>query len=287
MSNFPSGPEQNVATQGKVLGAIIGAGAGFAFGSPLLALILALVGVVLGHTLDARNADALEGLRVREMPRSAEDLLGPAPEPIAPRAAAPALPSPRLHALETLCQLLVALAAADVEIDQEHVHAMRVLFDGALAATAEERGLIRLWLKAAIARPSAPDAIDLAPLEHFTPAGRLAIVGTLLDVAHALGRPQEWTERAIRTVARRLSVSEHEVRELFDRRAGDLTPHFTTLGLLPGISDEELKRAYRRLAREHHPDRFAHLGAAEVDRASERFRKIDLAYEAVRRARGL
>jgi curved DNA-binding protein CbpA len=52
----------------------------------------------------------------------------------------------------------------------------------------------------------------------------------------------------------------------------DLDP-YAVLGVTPGASDEEIKRAYRRLALRHHPDR--NLGDP---RASARFKEISAAY---------
>ncbi len=59
--------------------------------------------------------------------------------------------------------------------------------------------------------------------------------------------------------------------------AKDLTQrHFRTLGLLSDANDSEIKDAYLRLAREHHPDR--NYGDPE---AADRFKEIQLAYESI------
>jgi molecular chaperone DnaJ len=50
--------------------------------------------------------------------------------------------------------------------------------------------------------------------------------------------------------------------------------HYQTLGLARDATPAEIKRAYRRLAREHHPD--MHPNDAS---APERFRTIDEAYQ--------
>ena len=50
--------------------------------------------------------------------------------------------------------------------------------------------------------------------------------------------------------------------------------HYETLGVARDASQEEIKRAYRRLAREHHPDANAGDAAAE-----ERFKQITHAYD--------
>ena len=62
---------------------------------------------------------------------------------------------------------------------------------------------------------------------------------------------------------------------------------YKVLGLTPQATDEEVKRAYRKLALEHHPDRVAKLGD-DVRRAAEKkFQEINAAKERIYKARGL
>jgi len=58
-------------------------------------------------------------------------------------------------------------------------------------------------------------------------------------------------------------------------RAADLA----TLGLEGTPSDDEIKAAYRRLAKVHHPDRFASAGPEAVKTAELQFKRIRAAYE--------
>ena len=51
-------------------------------------------------------------------------------------------------------------------------------------------------------------------------------------------------------------------------------------------SDQKIKRAYRDLAKKHHPDKVQHLGEAYVKSAQEKFQKIQEAYERIKSERG-
>jgi len=51
------------------------------------------------------------------------------------------------------------------------------------------------------------------------------------------------------------------------------------LGLEPGASKEEIRKAFRRLAQVHHPDRFSSLGEESVAAATTTFQRINEAYE--------
>jgi len=52
--------------------------------------------------------------------------------------------------------------------------------------------------------------------------------------------------------------------------------YYATLGVKKDASSDEIKRAYRRLAREHHPDLHAHSGKKE---AEAKFKEINEAYQ--------
>ncbi|WP_136253386.1 J domain-containing protein [Onishia niordana] len=56
------------------------------------------------------------------------------------------------------------------------------------------------------------------------------------------------------------------------------------LGLPPGASRGEIRKAYRRLAQTHHPDRFFAEGEARMAAASQRFQRVKNAYDYLMRA---
>ena len=65
-------------------------------------------------------------------------------------------------------------------------------------------------------------------------------------------------------------------------------PH-TVLGVAQDVSDEDLKRAYRRLVREHHPDTLMAQGMPQefIDVANKKVAAISEAYGRIRRERNI
>ena len=51
-------------------------------------------------------------------------------------------------------------------------------------------------------------------------------------------------------------------------------------------SNEEIKKAYREMAKKHHPDKVQHLGEAYIKASQEKFQKIQKSYEKIKTERG-
>ena len=62
---------------------------------------------------------------------------------------------------------------------------------------------------------------------------------------------------------------------------------YKVLGLERSATDEEVKKAYRRLAMKYHPDKVEGLGEEVKKNAEAQFREINEAYEQIKTARGM
>ena len=52
-------------------------------------------------------------------------------------------------------------------------------------------------------------------------------------------------------------------------------------------TDEEVKKAYRRMAMKYHPDKVSHLGEEFRKSAEDKFKKVNEAYEKIKKERNI
>lgn len=63
----------------------------------------------------------------------------------------------------------------------------------------------------------------------------------------------------------------------------DKTKYYTTLGIQSGADQDEVKKAYRNLARKHHPDRYATADDDVKAYHEKKFKEINEAYDKLSR----
>ncbi len=61
---------------------------------------------------------------------------------------------------------------------------------------------------------------------------------------------------------------------------------YTVLGIDRDAPEADIKKAYRQLASQYHPDKVSHLGPEFRELAEQRFKEIQQAYEHIMAARG-
>ena len=62
---------------------------------------------------------------------------------------------------------------------------------------------------------------------------------------------------------------------------------YKILEIEPASTNEDVKKAYRRMAMKYHPDKVSHLGEEFRKTADEKFKKVNEAYEKIKKERNL
>jgi len=121
---------------------------------------------------------------------------------------------------------------------------------------------------------------------------RLQLLNYLVLIAQADGVVTQGEINALKECARYMGMSESDVESMLNldsgsSSSGSLDDAYKVLGISPSATDDEVKKAYRKLALEHHPDKVAALGEDVRKAAEKKFQEINAAKERIYKARGL
>ncbi len=112
-----------------------------------------------------------------------------------------------------------------------------------------------------------------------------------LDLAYSIATVDhvitDGEQRAIDEIVSAFNLSHEEHESIKSRHPiAKAADHYTVLGVDSSASNEELKNAYRHLAKQYHPDKVSHLGGELVEFAHQKFLEISESYQALRTQRG-
>lgn len=116
---------------------------------------------------------------------------------------------------------------------------------------------------------------------------RLHLIAFLCEIAKADGKVHQKEVEALRSVAVNLRIDASTIDQLLNLGGTTLEEAYKVLGVSPDASDDEIKKAYRKMALQYHPDKVANLGADVKAEAERKFKEIGAAKEMIWEARGM
>ena len=118
-------------------------------------------------------------------------------------------------------------------------------------------------------------------------SSKLQLIHYLFGIAAADGQVDEKEVDVIESISRYMGImtSDYEsVKAMFVKKVDDA---YTILGITPSASDDEVKKAYREMAKKNHPDKVAYLGEDVRKAAEKKFQEINDAYDRIKKQRGM
>ena len=118
---------------------------------------------------------------------------------------------------------------------------------------------------------------------------RLELISLLLQIAKADGEFHSNELYVIEQIARSMMVQDADYQSILSlyQRENDQNWAYKALEIEPNATDEQVKKAYRRMAMKYHPDKVANAGEEIRQQATDKFRGINEAYEYIKKQRGL
>lgn len=249
------------------MGKFLGGAIGLALAGPLGAI----AGAVVGHMLDQAAVGEVS--------------VGDRREPFTP------LEDAQMLFFVATFSMLGKLARVDGRVTPEEITTLEAFMSRDLRLSPESRGVAVDIFQTAKASPEPFEAFarQFAGAFHHQPQILEFMLDLLMRLAAADGPVNPAEEHMIRAAAGLFGVDAAAYQRLVARHGGAGTDPYAVLGCAPSDSNETIKKNYRKLVKEFHPDRIASKGLPEefTHFAGEKFREIQKAYEAVEKLRGL
>ena len=230
----------------------VGGGLGWVFGGP----IGAILGVALGSMFDGMNTGtvAYQG-------------------------------TPRGDFAMSLLVLSAAVMKADQKVVRAELDFVRSFFISQFGP--EEGTRLVSMLREILKQDIDVQQVSIQVGQYTDYAVKLQLVHYLFGIAAADGMYHPDEVAMIASIAGFMGIPASEFSSIRAMFVKNLNWAYDVLEITTGASDDEVKRAYREMAKKHHPDKVAHLGEDVKQSATQKFQEISAAYEEIKKQRGI
>lgn len=238
-------------------GKLIGAGLGFVTGGPLGALLGFFIGSVF---------DNVETVTVRRNPGSTSH-------------------SGRGDFMFSLTVLATAIMKADGKVTRTELDFVKTFLRKNFGEEATREAL--QMIKELYTHDIPLVEVCAQIRNNMDTPSRTQLLYFLFGIAKSDGTVCEDEIKLLSNIASMLGIDTMTFNSIKSMYYDDLNSAYQTLGVSSDATNEELKKAYRKTAMENHPDKVGHLGEDVRKAAEEKFTSINLAYEKIKKQRGI
>jgi DnaJ like chaperone protein len=114
---------------------------------------------------------------------------------------------------------------------------------------------------------------------------RLQLLYYLFGIAKADGTVDKNEIQIIETIAQYLGLNAKDYESLKAMHYKDTESAYKILEIESTVADDDVKKAYRKMAMKYHPDKVRGLGEQHEKAANEKFIKVQEAYEQIKKER--
>ena len=185
----------------------------------------------------------------------------------------------------TLTVLIAAVMKADGKVVKSELEYVKQFFAQQFGRdTAREATImLRDLLKQDIPLPDVCRQIA----QNMDYSSRLQLMHLLFNVSLADGAVNQSEQTIIERIAGYLGISSADFISIKNMFIPETDSAYKILEIESSASNEDVKKAFRRMAMKYHPDKVSHLGDDFRKTADEKFKKVNEAYEKIRKERNM
>lgn len=189
-----------------------------------------------------------------------------------------------------LINILVKIAQADGHFTKAELQTMLNFFQYNLRYSQDQMYWVKQLIKEARDESSSMDDLLTEFRSTFAYEPRLILLELIYQIIHTKQPPPERDLQQARRIASFLQISAYDQRTIEakymyrqqrEAAAGVQLEdqYYAVLGLERGADFAAIKKAYRKLSMQYHPDKVSHLGSEFQRVAEEKMKEINQAYD--------
>ncbi len=185
----------------------------------------------------------------------------------------------------SLLTLTAAVMKADGRIMKSELDYVRQYFTQQFGTAASQEAM--LYLRDLLKQDIPLRDVCYQIKQRLDHSSRLQLLHFLFGVSKADGKVHPREVEVIERMAGYLGISAKDLGSIKAMFYEDTDAAYRILEVDAAASDDEIKKAYRKMANKYHPDKVAYLGEDIRKAAGEKFRKVKDAYDIIKKDRGM
>lgn len=117
-------------------------------------------------------------------------------------------------------------------------------------------------------------------------SSKLQLLHYLFGIASADETTHENEVDVISTISKYMGISSSDFQSIKAMFVQQVDSAYKILGIESTATDDEVKKAYREMAKKYHPDKVAYLGEDVRKSAEQKLQEVNEAYEKIKKQRG-
>jgi len=239
-----------------MFGKWLGGGLGFAMGGP----IGGLLGFIVGSVIDSTTSTATDYSSSPQRTAQGDFAM-------------------------SLLVLVAAVMKADGTVVKSELDYVKQFFVRQFGRESAKEAL--LLLKDILKQEIMVKDICVQISKNMDYSSRLQLLHLLFNVSLADGRINKSEIDLIDKMSGALGISSSDFVSIRNMFIPETDSSYKILEIDPSAPNDEVKKAYRKMAMKYHPDKVSHLGDDFRKTADEKFKKVNEAYDKIKKERNM
>lgn len=185
----------------------------------------------------------------------------------------------------SLLVLSAAVMKADGVVKKSELEYVRQFFNNNFGI--EKSNQLMLVLRELLKKDINVQEVSVQIGRYMDYSSRLQLMHYLFGIAQADGQIDASEINIIQSISGYLRISTADYNSVKAMFVRDTDSAFKILEIDPSATDEEIKKAYKKMAIKYHPDKVSHLGEDVRKAAEDKFQKLNAAYNEIKKQRGI